>query len=105
MKEIKKGADKDQRAYYRLVKSKIHYPYNLGYMLESIDYENNFYIKAKTGVYLQNVYESNILEYELYKLYKNKKLNKNLKDKKINEVLEKKYTTHLTMKQKSFQVV
>ncbi len=88
LKEIKKGADKDQRAYYRLVKSKIHYPYNLGYMLESIDYENNFYIKAKTGVYLQNVYESNILEYELYKLYKNKKLNKNLKDKKINEVLE-----------------
>ena len=87
LKEIKKGADKDQRAYYRLVKSKIHYPYNLGYMLESINYQKDFYIKARTGVYLQNVYESNILEYELYKLYKNKKFNKNLENKDVDHIL------------------
>ena len=99
LKEIKKKANRKQRSYYRLVKSKIHYPYNLGYMLESIDYKNSFHIRAKTGVYLQNVYDSNILEYELYRLYKkNRKIENEGKDEilkhlprraNIHEVLHK----------------
>lgn len=90
LKEIKKDAKSYQKKYYKLVKPKIHYPYNIGYMLKDFDFhhqnvsDNNesFYFEAETGVYLENVYESNILEYELYKLYKKKK------DKILGESVE-----------------
>ena len=90
LKEIKNNTKSYQRKYYRLVKTKIHYPYNIGYMLKDLNFHDNnsFHFKAETGVYLENVYTSNILEYELYKIYKNKKLRKNILEFNSNKMLE-----------------
>ena len=85
LRAIRSDASARQKAYYRIVKNKIHFPNNIGYMLKEIDYDNpanpteRFHFTAKTGVYLENVYTSNILEYELYRLYKNKRFRKQKK--------------------------
>ena len=93
LKKIKRGATSHQKRYYRLVKPKIHYPYNVGYMLENFNFHHdengkNFYFDASTGVYLENVYESNVLEYELYKVYKHKRLRKDIFFKPIDKILD-----------------
>lgn len=88
LKGIKKNAKHYQKKYYAIIKPTIHFPYNVGYMLKEFnfhDQNDNFHFKAQTGVYLQNVYESNMLEYELYKLYKKKK---NIDNLSIDEILE-----------------
>ncbi len=89
-----KPQNRPQRKFYSLMKPTIHFPDNIGYALNSLTFENGFHFKAKVCTYKMNVCTSNVMEYELYKLYKKvkgKSINTNyLKELKIrNDIHEK----------------
>lgn len=61
------------KQYYRMVKYTIRHPKRIGYMLKKISIgRNKFSVSAYVGCYENNVKESHVLEYELYKLYNRK---------------------------------
>lgn len=82
--------NKISKRYYRLLKPNIGFPDNIGYMLDKIEIsENGFSFYAHPNTYLSNVYTSNVLEYELYLLYKRiyKKVSKkNKPETKIEKI-------------------
>lgn len=81
--------------YANLVKRTIRFPNRVGYMLDEMDFDDNqqLKIKAHVGTYMQNVLQSHILEYELYRFYrkqfkKSSDWEKKLKDMSREEILE-----------------
>lgn len=63
------------KRYYRIVMPNIHFPNRIGYMLDDISFDEKegkrkIRIVAHPGVYMQNVLQSHVLEYELYLFYK-----------------------------------
>lgn len=72
IKYDKKSVPSVARKYYKLLKSTIHFPDNIGYMLDKITFGENsdMHFSAYPSTYLTNVYTSNAMEYELYKFYK-----------------------------------
>lgn len=83
-----KPLDSEQKKFYSLMKPTIHYPDNIGYALDKLTLEGGFHFTAKACTYKMNVCTSNIMEYELYKLYLSEK-----KSKRINTDRLKKLTT------------
>lgn len=60
------------REYYDAVGTNIHFPDRPGYMLDSIELDQEGkvdYITAHVGTYAENVYSSHAIEYELYLAY------------------------------------
>ncbi len=70
-----KPKNKLQRKFYKLMKPTIHFPNNIGYALDSLTFKDGFHFTAKACTYKMNVCTSNVMEYELYKLYKKRKDN------------------------------
>ena len=56
--------------YYHIVKRTIRYPKRIGYMLGTLELDNNWKITSYVGNYENNIKTSHVLEYELYRLFK-----------------------------------
>ncbi|MBE6349817.1 MAG: hypothetical protein E7062_03570 [Spirochaetaceae bacterium] len=79
--DISKQYSKFINQYYRLVKTTIRYPKRLGFMLNEIIYNTQngeWGVKAHSGTYENNIKQSHVLEYEIYRLYRK------IQKKKIN---------------------
>lgn len=90
------------RSFKRMISNSVHFPDRIGYMLDEFycadgeidDAEQNgdtgqWRIKATAGVYMENVLQSHVLEYELYKLYKRwPRLNIDIKTTNPGDLLE-----------------
>lgn len=68
-KDINHKLNRNEKKYYKLLKSTIHFPNNIGYALEKMSFERKFYFTAKACTYKMNICTSSILEYELYTMY------------------------------------
>lgn len=95
-----KPKNRAQKKFYNLMKPTIHFPNNIGYALNEMSFENGFHFKANSCTYKMNICTSNIMEYELYKLYikekKGKKINKNkLEELKIRNNIHKEFSDNL----------
>ncbi|MCM1367489.1 MAG: hypothetical protein NC184_01570 [Roseburia sp.] len=85
-KEMK---SKVAKQYYKLLKPTIKFPNNIGYMLDSMEIgEDGFGFSAHPNTYLSNVYTSNVLEYELYLLYKKIYKNRHIRKNIAGEILD-----------------
>ena len=94
----KKQRDQNKKLileYEKMIKNTVHYPNKVGYMLKEIKIgkkhdeaqesdEQGVYVKSKVGNYYENVLQSHVLEYELYKYYM-KELRRLKKEKRSNE--------------------
>ncbi len=85
--------NREQKRFYNLVKPTIHFPNNIGYALNNLSFNKGFYFTAKVCSYKMNVCTSNIMEYELYKLYLKEKRSKKTIDNKL-KVLKARNTIH-----------
>ena len=88
--------------YASLVKRTIRFPNRIGYMLDEMyfDENRNLKVKAHVGTYMQNVLQSHILEYELYRFYC--KCFKKVPDwdKKLKAMSRKEIMEHLPLRKR-----
>ena len=73
-----------QQEYYNMIKDNLRYPNRLGYMLDNINLADGIIksVVSYSGCYKNNILQSHVLEFELYKLYK--KSGKKTRDKLLS---------------------